>query len=241
MILIAHRGFANLAPENTFEAFEFAVKNGAKALELDVQLTLDGKVVCFHDHLLDRTSNGKGLLRKASWSKIKKLDAGSWFSDSFKGARIPRLEEVLDHFGKEIRLFIEIKKPDIFQVGIENKVIRSIKRAGLEKNCFLHSFHLEILKRCAALDNAIPKLLVKQKFNDLTSSPETKIRFLKSRVPSLVGFNLCKDSLSKAQVSLLKKAGMEVYSWTAFSQKDIKKMEKMGVDGVISNVLPSKT
>ena len=67
-VLIAHRGFSSKAPENTIAAFDLAIKHGFTNIELDVQLTADGKLVVIHDNLVDRTTNGKGG-RKFSYAK----------------------------------------------------------------------------------------------------------------------------------------------------------------------------
>ena len=50
MNLIAHRGYSNLAPENTISSFDLAIANGFKIFELDVQLTKDNVPVIFHDY-----------------------------------------------------------------------------------------------------------------------------------------------------------------------------------------------
>ena len=57
-MVYAHRGASGYRPENTNESFETAVEMGADGLELDVQLTKDGKVVVCHDYRIDRTSDG---------------------------------------------------------------------------------------------------------------------------------------------------------------------------------------
>jgi len=59
MKVIGHRGAAGLAPENTFAGFDIALALGVDGIETDVQKTQDGKLVLFHDHLLDKTTNGK--------------------------------------------------------------------------------------------------------------------------------------------------------------------------------------
>ncbi|MDE1455058.1 glycerophosphodiester phosphodiesterase family protein, partial [Bacillus paralicheniformis] len=60
MHIIAHRGASAYAPENTFAAFEKAVELGADFIELDVQLTKDGRLAVIHDDKVDRTTNGTG-------------------------------------------------------------------------------------------------------------------------------------------------------------------------------------
>jgi glycerophosphoryl diester phosphodiesterase len=102
-MLVAHRGGARLAPENTVVAFRQAREQWrADMLELDVRLTRDGQVVVIHDPTVDRTTDGTGRVCDLTLDEIQSLDAGYRFTDlsgrhSFRGqgVRVPTLEEVL--------------------------------------------------------------------------------------------------------------------------------------------------
>lgn len=96
--IIGHRGSPRAAPENTLASFRQAAADGAKWVEFDAALTLDSRVVIFHDDALDRTSDGAGLLAEATFESVAALDAGSWFDRAFKGEMIPTLEEALELF-----------------------------------------------------------------------------------------------------------------------------------------------
>lgn len=119
-LLIAHRGGAKLAPENTMEAFQQAVETwSADILETDARLTLDGRVVLVHDATSNRTCDKSGQISQMKWSEIKTLDAGYHFRDikneiSYrgKGVRIPLLEEVLEAF-PHTRINVEAKCPEV--------------------------------------------------------------------------------------------------------------------------------
>jgi glycerophosphoryl diester phosphodiesterase len=110
-LIIAHRGDSSLCPENTMAAFRKAVEVGSDGIETDVHLTKDGKVVISHDGYLGRVCNGKGNISDYTYDELKKFDAGSWFSEDFKGERLPLLEELLDLLkDKDMILNIEIKE-----------------------------------------------------------------------------------------------------------------------------------
>ena len=94
--IIAHRGAAGLAPENTLAAFRAAAAAGAIWVEFDVALTSDDRPVVFHDEILDRTTDGSGVLAETPFETVKHLDAGSWFSPVFTGELVPTLEETLE-------------------------------------------------------------------------------------------------------------------------------------------------
>ena len=84
----AHRGGASDAPENTMQAFEYAIDLGYRYLETDVQVTSDGVLVAFHDNDLQRTCGRPGKISELPWSEVSKaLVDGK--------APIPLLEELL--------------------------------------------------------------------------------------------------------------------------------------------------
>src|SRR3954466_12398745 len=95
MEIIGHRGASYDAPENTLSAVNLAWQQGADAVEVDVHLSRDGRVIVIHD---DNTRKTAGLKRKVcdqTWSELQKLDAGKWKGANWKGERIPDLEQVL--------------------------------------------------------------------------------------------------------------------------------------------------
>lgn len=116
-LLIAHRGGAALAPENTLAAFRRAVEWwGADLLEIDVHPTRDGEAVVIHDATVDRTTDGSGPVAGMALEELRRLDAGHRFSPDggrsypFRGSgvRIPTLAEVLEAF-PGARVNVEIK------------------------------------------------------------------------------------------------------------------------------------
>src|SRR5690242_1220599 len=93
--VVAHRGASAYAPENTMAAFRLAATLGADAIELDVHLTADDRLVVLHDDTLERTTTGTGLVRQQTWDSIAALSAGAWYAPEFTSEGIPLLERVL--------------------------------------------------------------------------------------------------------------------------------------------------
>ena len=142
-LISGHRGGAAYAPENTMAAFKKGKALGADLLELDVQLTRDGHLVIFHDDTLDRTTNGKGLLRERTLAELKELDAGSWFSPEFAGERIPTFEEVVE-WATDVgmRLNVELKSGPYpaFDSTLAVKVVEVLEKYGRIDDCLCISF-----------------------------------------------------------------------------------------------------
>ena len=109
LLRIAHRGASARAPENTFAAFEEAVRVGVDAVELDVHLSADGVPVVIHDATVERTTDGRGAVASLSCARLRRLDAGSWFSPRYRGERMPTLDETLDWARGRTGLNVELK------------------------------------------------------------------------------------------------------------------------------------
>ncbi|MBC8766804.1 glycerophosphodiester phosphodiesterase [Arenibacter sp. BSSL-BM3] len=107
--ICAHRGATETQPENTLAAFAEAIRLGAQMIEFDVQMTKDNQLVIMHDDKVNRTTNGRGLVKNLTLRKIKRLDAGKWKSKEFKKERVPTLKEALDIMPKNIWLNIHLK------------------------------------------------------------------------------------------------------------------------------------
>jgi penicillin amidase len=93
--IIGHRGASAVAPENTQASTHAAIAAGATAIEVDVRLSKDGRLVLRHDEALERTTNGTGSVKDKTLAELRELDAGSWFDPKFGGQRIPTLAEAL--------------------------------------------------------------------------------------------------------------------------------------------------
>lgn len=101
---MGHRGAAGLEPENTLRSIRRALELGVTAVEVDVHLSRDGRLVVIHDDTLDRTTNGRGRVRDFTFAELQRLDAG-------KGERIPSLEEVAELVTPQAHLIVEVKAP----------------------------------------------------------------------------------------------------------------------------------
>lgn len=115
MQLQAHRGVCTEYPENTMSAFWGAICQDYKIIELDPNVTADGKFVILHDNTINRTarkSDGSAVdehrkITEMAYEEVAGYDYGAWFSPKFKGEKIPLLEEVL-HIAEENGILLKM-------------------------------------------------------------------------------------------------------------------------------------
>lgn len=153
--IIAHRGFSGIAPENTLLAFEKAIQVGVDLIELDVHMTKDRHLVVIHDETVDRTTTGKGWVKKMTLAEIKKLQITSQIKDQAnicQNISVPMLEEVLSLLitQPQITLNIEMKTDKIEDFGIEQAVLNITSKYHMQDRVVYSSFHHETLNRLKA-------------------------------------------------------------------------------------------
>src|SRR5258708_32283433 len=115
-------------------SFRSAIAAGCDLIECDVHLSSDGRLVVIHDHTLERTTNGTGLVRDHTAAELRRLDAGH-------GERIPLLQEVVELALGKVGLVIEIKQIPIQYPGLEDKLVNMLRQLGAVPECAAISFH----------------------------------------------------------------------------------------------------
>jgi glycerophosphoryl diester phosphodiesterase len=155
VLLGGHRGNAAECPENTLASFRSAIELDVDVIECDVHRSEDGGLPVIHDHLLDRTTSGSGLVRDHTMAEIQRFDAGSWKDPRFAGERVPALEEVLELAKGKVGVAIEIKNLPLPYPGIEDAVVATVKNAGMEGDVVVISFDHRSIKRLADLEPEI--------------------------------------------------------------------------------------
>jgi glycerophosphoryl diester phosphodiesterase len=147
--IFAHRGYTTAFSENTMGAFGDAQMSGADGLELDVQLTKDGKLVIIHDEKVDRTTSGKGFVKDFLYKEIRKLNANK---KGVKKEPIPALEEVFEWLKtNEMFCNIELKNGLIPYEGMEELVIQLVRKHGLTERIIISSFNHYSIVYCYRL------------------------------------------------------------------------------------------
>ncbi len=119
-------------------SFRSAIAVGCDLIECDVHLSSDGRLVVIHDHTLERTTNGAGLVRDHSAAELRKLDAGD-------GEKIPLLQEVVELALGKVGLVIEVKQVPPLYPGLEEKLVNMLRQLGAVPECAVVSFNHSVI------------------------------------------------------------------------------------------------
>ncbi len=154
--VIAHRGYSQIAPENTVPAFKAAARAGADLVELDYRHSCDGVPVAIHDATLDRTTNAGAkwgstgiAVGKTSLERLRDLDAGSWFDPLYSNTGVPTLTSALEVIRGESVALIEQKSGDAATL------VKLLNQANLATEVMVQSFDWDFLKRVNELNPGI--------------------------------------------------------------------------------------
>ncbi len=235
--VIAHRGACANAPQNTLPAFEKAIELGSDGFETDVHLTCDGHPVICHDYNIDETSNGKGTITKMTLEEFKSYDFGSYFNEDFKDTKGPTLEEFLTLCEKNDQakvLNIEIKPSLEDDMTIVKKTIDAVKEHGLFDRLLISSFSTKMLLEAKKIDSRCKTaFLYSPKDTIFIKVSLSAARFAKSlKLSALHPYFL---TVTHRYVAKAHQLGIKVNVWTVNKEKDIRRMIKCGVDGIITD------
>ncbi len=223
--VVAHRGASGDAPENTLAAFRRALEMGVDAVELDVHLTRDGEPVVIHDHVLDRTTDGSGLVRDQTLAAVRHLDAGRWFGERFAGERVPTLAEALDLL-RPVRVIVEVKNGPIYYPGIAARVAAEVRAAGhdgVTVSSFDHPVLLELKPGAPELRTAV--LFVGRLVNPVGVARDARADAL----------HVHWAFLTPELVASAHAAGLCVEAWTVDDPAHMNLVLDVAPDGVMTN------
>ena len=218
--IIAHRGDNAHAPENTLRSFRQALAKHTDGIELDVHLSADGEVVVMHDKHVNRTTNGEGAISALTLAELRELDAG-------EGETVPTLAEVLELLDEHTFLNIELKGTD---KRLSAKVAHLVVESGKKDQVIYSSFAPTLLM---ALRKSLPDakigLLLLPGFNGKL------VQTIYEPTMRPWSLNPHKSLVTKKFMKRAKRHGRRVFPYTIDRPKKIKRLLKMGVDGIITN------
>jgi len=235
-IIVAHRGSSFEAPENTLASVNLAWVKDADAVEVDVHLSLDNRVVVIHDPDTKRTTGVRKEIKSTNYADLKLLDAGIWKGSEWQGEKIPLLQEVIDTLPPGKKLFVEIKG------GLKcmEQTVKVLEESERDlKQFILMDFDLEVMKEAK---KKIPraKLLWLYEFSFLNSHEKNAIE-LHNIIDIAVteGFNgINVENILQLNSEFIRKAAevnLEVYCWTVDNVERAQYLIDSGIYGVTTN------
>ena len=224
----AHRGASGYAPENTLVAFEKAIELKADGIELDVQMTKDGKLVIIHDETVDRVSDGRGWVKDFTFEELRRLNVNKKFRE-YGAIKIPTLEEVYQLMkNSSLVINVELKNSVIFYKELEEKVLELTSKFELQERVIYSSFnHYSVMK----LKKLAPSVKVGFLYEDgYLNMPEYAISYgVEALHPALYNLqypNFIEECYAR---------NIKVRPWTANEIDEMKLLCDYGVDAIITN------
>lgn len=229
--IVAHRGVSDLCPENTRAAFQLALEQQADAIECDLQMTRDGHVIVCHDEHLGRYGHHDVRVAESHWEQLQSLDVGSWFHPDFCDQRLLTLEQLLDEFGPQCRLLLEIKVACVPQDAVQeflSRIAQAVTVRRLESRVAVLCFDMVVLRRFQQLAPWAACVLNVDRPQDVTSENLEHSGWLKA-----VDSNI--QNLQAEHVQLFQQHQLVPMCYTCDSEAEILKAWKLEVAAIITN------
>ncbi|HEY52972.1 MAG TPA: glycerophosphodiester phosphodiesterase [Caldilineae bacterium] len=229
-LLFAHRGASAHAPENTLPAFALAAEMGADGVELDVQITADGKLIIRHDRVLGRTENADGAVRDWSFEDLRALDVGSWFDASFAGTQMPTPEEVVELAGNRLLLNFDVVNDSPKLDGVETLMVALFQRLNLFDRAMISSFNPRVLWSVRKQE---PRIMIGATWGAFLPWYLRWGWWRRLLRPDALHPSF--DLVTPELVARTHARGQRLHAWTVNEPADIARMKAVGVDMIMGD------
>jgi glycerophosphoryl diester phosphodiesterase len=220
--VVAHRGAAGSAPENTMAAVRQAVQEQADWVEIDVQETADGEVVVFHDSDFMKLAGRDLNIWNATRADLLEIDIGSWFNADYRAERVPTLAEVLAYCQGKVRVIIELKYYGHDQ-NLARRVAEIVEAHDMQSNIVTMSLNRQLIDKMKSLRPDWPAgLLAAVAVGDLT---QVRADFLAVKA----------TIATRAFVRSAHNRQKKVLAWTVNDPVTMSTLIGRGVDGIITD------
>ncbi|WP_150309042.1 glycerophosphodiester phosphodiesterase [Planctomonas psychrotolerans] len=226
--VIAHRGLALDAPENTALAFEHALALGITHLETDVRATSDGVPVLWHDETLERVGGVRASIADVPLEDLRAIDLG-------RGQRILTLAEALDTFPDAI-FNIDVKSADATDASAA--VIRA---AGAGHRVLVTSFSQSRRTRTLRTLPGVATSASASRLAIAVLSARVGLTVLARRALRRVDAVqmpvrvLGVSTITPTMIRRLRTAVREVHVWTINDEFLMRRLFEAGVDGIVTD------
>ncbi len=222
---IAHRGASFDAPENTVASAELAWEKGADAVEIDIYLSKDNRVIVTHDENTIRTTGESHIISETNSDVLRHLDNGSWKDSKYAGEKLPFVEEIIETVPNEKTLVVEVKCGSEVLPALKD----AIDQSGKISQIVFIGFGWQTI------------LDTKQMFPDnacywlASTKNELKAKIDLPEMANLDGINLYSTSVDAEIMEMAKSKGLDVLVWTVDDPEEAKRVANLGVSGITTN------
>lgn len=240
-LVVAHRGGAAIAPENTLEAFGVAARLGVDVIEFDVLALERGPLVVAHSDDLAEVTHGIASGRFGGWTleELREL-----------APELPTLDEAIAWFAAEashVGIHVDLK----LRVRLD-EVAAALEAHGVAGRAVVSSVHPDALHTVARASSRVRVgLTYPEDRLGVSGRPymwpvvRAGLAGLRASVPARLPAMLARAGagalmlqhrlVSAAAVARAHSAGVPVLAWTVDDLADVERVIAAGVDGVITN------
>ena len=244
--IIAHRGASYnnpkvtsgtlYAPENTIAANKLAWAMNADAVECDVHLSADGRVMVSHDGQTTRTSGGKVNLNiaKSTSEELRKIDLGSFYDKRYADEKMPYLEELIELVPPGKKLYVEIKCGKEAVAPIND----IFNKSGKRKQMAIIGFDLETMGEAAKVMPDVPVYYLRGGVvNKETKKvmPHSLAYIKQVKDLKINGLDMSWDGCSAEFCKAVREAGLGLVAWTVDDPKEAQRLASIGINGLTTN------
>lgn len=234
--LIAHRGESADAPENTLASVNLAWEREVPAVEIDVHLTRDDRLVVIHDANTKRTTGVDRAVKESTLADLEGLDAGRWKGAGWASEPLPTLGDVLATVPDDGTLFIEVKVGAEAIPALERAIQLHARRTD---NLVIISFQADAIAEAKRQLPEIPAYYLSSFKRDSTSgawTPTVDELIRTAREINADGLDLSVNGpVDREFVERVKAAGLGMYVWTVDDPAVAQRMIQAGVEGITTN------
>ena len=222
VIVVAHRGAAGKAPENTLAAFTQAIEDKTDWIELDVQENAEGKIIVVHDSDFMKLAGNPIKIWDSTLDQLADIDIGSWFDPSFSAERPPLLKDVLKLAHGKARVVIELKYYG-HDEQLEQRVINIVEEMDMVEETAIMSLKYDAVQKVRAL------------------RPDWKVGLLSATAIGDLSkldtdfLAVAMDMATPGFIDRAHRAGRNVFVWTVNDPVSMSRMISLGVDGLITD------
>lgn len=244
-LVIAHGGAKKLWPENTLLAFQSATELGVDGLEIDIRMTKDQVLVAHHNAMIDKTSDGQGLISELSYKELQAFNFGYWFQGQNRTypyrkehIPLPKVKELLTEFQDKI-LILELKDKGSWGMRAAEKLSELLKLHLPNSHMVVASFRNEVMKHFARITAG--KVLTsapKKEAAEFVTASKSGLSSVHHPPDKLLHLPAEYKGLPLATEEIIRDAhtqNIAVHYWTINKAEQMQQMISLGADGIVTD------